>query len=158
MKSIRELTNQLAQSGRVGQIMVRPQRRATPVVVESVEAIADVGLEGDHYASKGGKRQVTLIAQEHLNAVASMLGKRVIALLARRNIVTQGINLLSLKDKQFKIGDAILEYTGECHPRSRMEENFGPGGYNAMRGHGGITCKVIKSGSINIGDSLTFMG
>lgn len=158
MKSIRELTNQLAQPGRVSLITVRPERRAQPIIVEEVEAVADIGLKGDHYASKGGKRQVTLIAEEHLMAVASMLGiDRIDPLLTRRNIVTKGINLQSLKDKQFKIGEAVLEYTGECHPCSRMEINLGEGGYNAMRGHGGITCKIIKSGSISIGDSLTFM-
>ena len=127
--------------------------------MESVQAVADVGLEGDHYASKGGKRQVTLIAQEHLDAVASILGKTQFdPLLTRRNIVTQGINLLSLKDKQFRVGDVILEYTGECHPCSRMEENLGTGGYNAMRGHGGITCKIIKSGRITNGDYISFIG
>ena len=158
MKSILELTNQLAQPGCVSLITIRPERKAQPIIVEYVEAVADIGLEGDHYASKGGKRQVTLIAQEHLDAVASIMGKESIdPLLTRRNIVTRGINLLSLKDKQFMIGDAILEYTGECHPCSRMEENLGLGGYNAMRGHGGITCKIIKSGSITNGTPLTFM-
>ena len=76
-------------------------------------------------------------------------------LLLRRNIVVEGLNLQSLKGKQFKIGDAILEYTGECHPCSRMEENLGTGGYNAMRGHGGITAKILTSGHISIGEKLT---
>ena len=80
MKSIHELKDQLAQPGRVCLITVRPERRAIPVIVESVKAIAGTGLEGDHYASRGGKRQITLIAQEHLNAVASMLGKEHIVL------------------------------------------------------------------------------
>lgn len=158
MKSISELTSQLAQSGKVRLIIVRPERRQAPVVLNEVEAVAEVGLQGDHYKSKGGKRQVTLIAQEHLDGVASMLGKdKVDPLLTRRNIVTKGINLLALKGKQFQIGEAILKYTGECHPCSRMEENFGTGGYNAMRGHGGITCKIISSGKIQIDDSLSLI-
>ena len=75
--------------------------------------------------------------------------------LTRRNIVVSGINLLALKERQFIIGaDVILETTGLCHPCSRMEENLGAGGYNAMRGHGGITAKVIQGGTIQAGDPI----
>ncbi|MEC8184118.1 MAG: MOSC domain-containing protein [SAR324 cluster bacterium] len=65
-----------------------------------------------------------------------------------------GINLLSLKHQSFQIGEAVLQTTGICAPCSRMEENLGPGGYNAMRGHGGITAKVLQAGEIQIGDPV----
>lgn len=154
-KSIAYLTSQFSQNGTVELVTIRPKRGELPVIVQEVEAIVDCGLSGDHYASKGGKRQVTLIQAEHIAAVSSMLGREMIDPLSlRRNVVVHGINLQSLKGKQFKLGEAILEHTGDCHPCSRMEENLGEGGYNAMRGHGGITAKVISSGVIRNGDSL----
>ena len=155
-KTIAYLTSQFAKTGEVVFVSVRPERAKPPISLVAVEAIANIGLKGDHYSSKGGKRQVTLIQSEYLDAVASMLGRETLdPTLLRRNIVVKGINLHSLKGKQFKIGDAVLEYTGECHPCSRMEENLGVGGYNAMRGHGGITAKVLVTGKVAVGDSLS---
>ena len=154
-KSIKYLTSQFSQSGKVVFISIRPTRGEIPLQLESVRAIENIGLEGDHYASKGGKRQVTLIAQEHLNAVASIMSEdKIDPLLLRRNIVISGLNLQGLKENQFRLGEAILEYTGECHPCSRMEENLGTGGYNAMRGHGGITARILQGGIIKVGDEL----
>jgi MOSC domain-containing protein YiiM len=75
----------------------------------------------------------------------------------RRNIVVSGINLLALKDKQFHLGGALLEYSGACHPCSKMEAALGSGGYNAMRGHGGITARVLEVGRAAIGDPLVYL-
>ncbi len=66
----------------------------------------------------------------------------------------EGVNLLALKGRRFRIGAALLEHSGECHPCSRMEEEFGPGGYNAVRGHGGITARVLEGDAIRLGDAV----
>jgi MOSC domain-containing protein YiiM len=155
MPTMQELMNTLPQQGRVAWIGLRPERRAALVTVDEVQVTTDGGLVGDHYKSRMKTRQVTLIQGEHLDAVASMLGiDEVDPGLIRRNIVVRGINLLALKDKQFRVGDAVLEFTEECHPCSLMEANLGPGGYNAMRGHGGITTRVIAGGTIRLGDPV----
>ena len=126
-------------------------------MLEQVQANTQNGLIGDRYAGSSGKRQVTLIQWEHLSAIASMLSiEAVDPALLRRNIAISGINLLALKDKQFSLGSAVLEYTGLCHPCSFMETTLGPGGYNAVRGHGGLTARVIDSGLIRVNDRLSF--
>lgn len=124
------------------------------IVLDTVEAITQKGLAGDYYSGSGGsKRQVTLILQENLNAIASFMQvKEVSAEMLRRNIVVQGINLLALKDKTFWVGEVLMEYTGKCHPCSRMEEVLGEGGYNGVRGHGGITARILEGGRISWGD------
>ncbi|MFT5136565.1 MAG: MOSC domain-containing protein YiiM [Arenicella sp.] len=143
--------------GRVKWIGIRPARRQTIEVLEQVQANTQNGLIGDRYAGSSGKRQVTLIQWEHLSAIASMLSiEAVDPALLRRNIAISRINLLALKDKQFSLGSAVLEYTGLCHPCSFMETTLGPGGYNAVRGHGGLTARVIDSGLIRVNDRLSF--
>lgn len=159
MKTINEdspmgkMMNTMPQVGEVVWIGVRPERRAEMKVIESVKANYETGLEGDRY-QKDGKRQVTLIQFEHLLTATQIMKTPVRPEMVRRNIVVKGINLLALKEQQFKIGKVILETTGACHPCSRMEENLGEGGYNAMRGHGGITTRIIKGGTIKVGDKV----
>ena len=155
---VKELIDNLPQVGRVSAISIRPKRRQMPEEVDEVLA-GEHGLEGDHFASEySDKRQVTLIQKEHLDVVASILEKESIdPRLTRRNIVVSKINLLSLRNKKFQIGDAIMEFTGDCHPCSRMEENLGGGGYNAMRGHGGITARIIKPGFIRINSPVKLL-
>jgi MOSC domain-containing protein YiiM len=153
--TLNELKNSLPQTGKVEWIGIRPQKRAELDSVKNVQVDLEEGLSGDHYAKAAGKRQVTLIQAEHLEAVSKILNKDGIdPRLTRRNIVVSGLNLLALNDNQFQIGEVVLEMTGFCYPCSRMEENLGPGGYNAMRGHGGITAKVVQGGTIQVGDPV----
>jgi MOSC domain-containing protein YiiM len=142
--------------GRLEWIGLRPARRMPMLTPVSARLVAGHGVEGDRYDTKrNGPRQVTLIAAEHLAAIAAFLGLGEISpRLLRRNLVVSGINLLALKDRRFRVGAALLEVSGECAPCSLMEEALGPGGYNAVRGHGGITARVIEGGEIRIGDGV----
>lgn len=156
---MKELFDIMPQSGSVEWIGVRPARGAQMLVLNEVEALEKGGLSGDRYnGGPSGKRQVTLIQAEHLETLVSILGKdHIDPGMTRRNIVVRGINLLALHNRTFRIGDAVLEGTGYCHPCSRMETNLGPGGYNAMRGHGGILASVIQPGLIRVGDTISLI-
>ncbi|MDO9161272.1 MAG: MOSC domain-containing protein [Methylococcaceae bacterium] len=152
--TIAQLTQTFPKPGELVWIGVRPARGESMIAVDEVLADQRSGLIGDRYNGSSGKRQVTLIQWEHLAVLASMTGKTIAPEMLRRNLVIKGINLLALKDHTFQIGDAILQTTGLCHPCSKMEQILGTGGYNAMRGHGGLTARVVKSGVMRVGDSL----
>jgi MOSC domain-containing protein YiiM len=166
--TIHQLTQHFSQHGRLEAIFVRPQREAPCVFLTSTHAIVGKGLLGDRSCNTnsrhilGNGRQVTLIQAEHLAVISALLRKTVHPSELRRNLVVSGLNILATKPllqhqpAQLTIGDVVLEITGPCAPCSKMERILGHGGYNAMRGHGGVTARVIKGGILHLGDAVGF--
>jgi len=150
----------MPQQGRLDWIGIREVKREPLTIVSEVEVLKNSGLAGDHRTQReGGKRQVTLIQAEHLPVLAAITGHDVIPPeWLRRNLVVSGVNLYALRKSRFMIGDVLFEGAGTCPPCSRMETILGPGGYNAMRGHGGINAKVIEGGVIRVGDCVEMIG
>lgn len=148
---------QFPRAGRVQWIGLRPARDVDMDPVDTAQAYAGQGLDGDRYmrASGSGKRGITLLQAEHLPAIAALSGRAAVQpSLVRRNVVVSGIPLIALKDRRFRIGDVVLQGTGPCDPCSRMEDALGPGGYNAMRGHGGICARIVEGGALRVGDAV----
>ena len=160
MEDIQTLLTRFPRSGRLEWIGVRGRRRGPVLIVEDVLAQAGVGLVGDHYGpGVRASRQVTLIQAEHLPVIAALCSRPDLEPgLLRRNLVVSGINLMALKGMRFRVGTALLEGAGYCHPCSRMEEVLGLGGYNAMRGHGGLTARVLEGGTLRLGDPVVALG
>jgi len=111
------------------------------------------GLAGDH--ARPGKRAVTLIQAEHLPVIAALVGAGAIAPeTLRRNIIVSDLNLIAARHRSLRVGSALLRITVPCAPCSRMEAALGPGGYNAVRGHGGWCCEVVEPGRVARGDKV----
>lgn len=144
--------------GRVTWIGLRPERAAPIVVVERAEAVVGSGLTGDRWTPRRGgqgTRQVTLVQAEHLPVIAALVGRDHLGpAVLRRNLAIEGINLAALAGQPVTVGDVVLELTGPCAPCSKMEVALGPGGYNALRGHGGWNARVLRSGTIAVGDEV----
>ncbi|HSG89966.1 MAG TPA: MOSC domain-containing protein [Pseudomonadales bacterium] len=155
MHSIAELTAQFPRPGRLDWIGLRPARDVAMHTPASVSVLEAGHLQGDRYAGRSGKRGVTLLQAEHLPVIAALAGlERLDPATLRRNLIVSGLNLLALRGRRFRIGDAEFEGTGPCAPCSRMETALGPGAYNAMRGHGGITARVVRAGTMAIEDPV----
>ena len=166
MTGLRELTRQLPRRGRVEAIFLRPQRGVAALRVPTATALIDRGLAGDRTGERaasqsgGGKRQVTLIQAEHLPVIAAWAGLDEIDPAAlRRNLLISGLNLIAVRspfaDQPLKVwigSEVALVITGPCDPCSKMAAVLGPGGYNAMRGHGGMTARVVCGGAMAVGD------
>ena len=154
MDSLADLIARHAGPGRIEAILLRPARRAPCRAVEAALLTPD-GLEGDR--ARAGRRAVTLIQAEHLAAIRA-LARAPAAEFAdlRRNLVVSGLNLAALRGRVLALGPAArLRVTGVCAPCSRMEAALGPGGWSAMRGHGGVTAEVLAPGPLAIGDAVT---
>jgi len=153
--SLGKLMANLPRHGRVEWIGLRPKRGEKMLAVSEVVAVAGKGLQGDRYSGGSGKRGITLIQAEHLPVIAALAGHaHVAAALLRRNVVVSGLPLIALKDRRFRIGDVLLEGTESCDPCSQMEAALGLGGFNAMRGHGGLCARILEGGNFRIGDRL----
>ena len=152
--AFKDMFESFSKSGELVWIGLRTERGGQVVSVDEVLASVDGGLVGDRYSGKSGQRQITLVQQEHLAVVESLTGRAVVPQQLRRNLLVSGINLLALKKCRFRVGQALLETTGLCHPCSKMERELGPGGFNAMRGHGGLTARVVESGLMRLGDPV----
>lgn len=155
------LMSRFPRGGRVEWIGLRPAREVEMVEVEAVQAFAGKGLDGDRYmlANGSGKRGMTLIQAEHLPVIAALAGHAAVAPgLLRRNVVVSGIPVIALKGHRFRVGEVLLEGTDGCDPCSRMEAALGPGGYNAMRAHGGLCARILEGGTLRVGDTVTWVG
>ncbi len=116
------------------------------------------GLDGD-FRGRSVNRQVTVLALEDWREVCSELGVDLPWTTRRANLLIEGVSLFDTAGTNLHIGAAILEITGETEPCARMEE-YRSGLRNALSSgwRGGVCCRVVAGGFLNVGASVDLGG
>ena len=148
--------------GKVISIHIAAVAAAPIKSVGKVIALAGRGLDGDRYAKKlgtfskdpGSGRDVTLIESEAIEALKRDYQVELGASESRRNIVTQGISLNHLVDKEFRVGEVVLRGTRLCEPCAHMEKLTIKGALRGLIHRGGLRAEIVKGGTIRGGDSV----
>src|SRR5438132_12198014 len=100
--------------GKVVALYIAPQSAKPMVAVSEVRAFADRGLEGDRFFRESWKaanrpdKAVSLIEEETIQAAAAELDTEAFGDKTRRNIVTRGVPLVELLDREVTIVNVVI--------------------------------------------------
>ena len=144
---------------------IAPSGAAPMQAVGSVNAVAGRGLEGDRYYNlcgtysnhPGDGRHVTLIESEALEALRREYQIALEPGSARRNIVTRGVALNHLVEKEFTIGAVVLHGTRLCEPCLHLEKLSSRGAMRGLIHRGGLRAEIITGGVVRIGDPIVVL-
>ena len=139
------------------------ERRATGERSLGRHAVERGGIEGDRYRQDTGYWtpygdicEVTLIEGEDLDEIENecLGGKNGEH---RRNIITRGVDLESLRGCRFRIGEVVLEYDRPRPPCKHIQDMTEPGMTRALKRRGGICARVVEGGLIRSRDEISIL-
>lgn len=143
-----------AAGGRLVGIAGRVARRAPMQERAGGRITVAAGLEGDFKGAKYPRRQITVLAREAWEAALNKIGHDTLPWTVRRaNLLTEGVRLPRSAGGILRIGQVLLEVTGQTYPCRRMEEACaGLLSALAKDWRGGVTTRVIEGGLVEQGD------
>jgi MOSC domain-containing protein YiiM len=147
-------------AGRVVEINLSPLHEELPVAAQRVSAVAGRGLRGDRNFLADGEPQpgrdddLTLIAIEALDAMATQDDVVLSAAQSRRNLATRGIDLNALVGRRFRVGAAECLGIELCEPCAHLEGLTQPGVLRGLVHRGGLRAAIVVGGEIAIGDEI----
>jgi MOSC domain-containing protein YiiM len=147
--------------GEVVAVYIAPKPAQPMLSVAEVRAFADRGLEGDRFfrdswrAMNRPDKALTLIEEETLQAAAAELGTETFAEKSRRNIVTRGVPLIDLLDREFTVGGVLMRGLRLFEPCGHLEKVSKVAGiFRALEHRSGLKAAIIGDGTIRIGDRI----
>ena len=126
--------------------------------IDTIEAIKGKGLVNNrHFKENNEKRsQITLIEIENINYYNNISKTLIPSINFRRNIITSGIKLNELLNKEFYIGKVRVKAHDLCRPCKYLQELLKQNNIIKEFLHkGGLRCEILTSGKICIGDKIT---
>jgi MOSC domain-containing protein YiiM len=121
--------------------------------VPKIQCIAGSGIEGDRFFDykENFKGQITFFASEVYEELCIMFDAwDVPPSVFRRNVITRGLDLNALINKEFEVQGVKLFGAESCKPCHWMNEAFGPGAEDALQGRGGLRARILTSGSLQV--------
>jgi len=146
------------------QILISPSPDAPMESRDEVHAVPGKGIEGDRYFIGAGTFspkpqkpdfEITLIEQENISAFAEASGLAFTEKDARRNIVTTGVRLNDLVDREFNVGSVRLKGCRLCEPCDYLAKNTHPQVLKGLLHKGGLRAQILTEGAIHVGDPIT---
>jgi MOSC domain-containing protein YiiM len=118
--------------------------------VDTATAVAGSGLVGN--ANQRGRRQVTLLSQDHWNEITRHLSSPD-PIVRRANLLLSDIDFRGSRGKTLQLGDIRVRILGETRPCERMDEAV-PGLRLALSEPwgGGAFGEVLDDGVVKVGD------
>jgi MOSC domain-containing protein YiiM len=127
--------------------------------VDEVQAVPGRGLVGDRYflekgfySDKPGARELTLIELETLEALRQEHGIELTAGETRRNVVTCGVPLNYLVEREFTIGPITVRGIRLCEPCLHLVQVTGKQVLAPLVHRGGLRAQILTGGTIRVGD------
>ena len=129
--------------------------------VDEVQAVPGRGLVGDRYflatgfySDKPGPRELTLIELETLEALSGEHGIEFATGETRRNVVTSGVPLNDLIDRDFQVGPIVARGLRLCEPCLHLVEVTGKQVLVPLVNRGGLRAQILTGGTIRVGDQI----
>ena len=126
--------------------------------IDTVEAVKGKGLVNNRHFKENNekKSQITLIEIENINYYNKISKTQIASINFRRNIITSGIKLNELLNKEFYIGKVRVKAHDLCRPCKYLQELLKQNNIIKEFLHkGGLRCEILTSGKICIGDKIT---
>jgi len=145
--------------GRVLKIGIVKNKGEAVKSVNQIEAVKGKGLNSDrHFKENNNKEcQITLIEVENINNYNSISNTKIPPINFRRNIITEGINLNDLLNKDFFIGNVKVRAHDLCRPCKHLQELLKQKNIiKEFLRKGGLRCEILSSGTIFLNDSIKY--